>query len=402
MWRAAGELGWQGSFSVYNLEDDELVGGLDITGSRGAVPRCSGGPSGAGQSEYPSYGRDLPRLSSSKICLLSVSEEFAEWSGGRGTHWPGRFFCVAPNRWQAERVWRAAGELGWQGSFSVYNLEDDELVGGLDITGSRGAVPPFIVEDLPPLRADVTRWLDFLATDPGSRRFRVSCAIEENPGAKSRYVSILTGINGAEVKAAFEKLSVEELSYGTTGGGSAPSNWLLAMAARRDRVWPGWPGKRFGERLVKSWSTQRWKRVASAQRLLSQFREGGCRAAAGWRARDGRFEPDGVVWLAAGPYGPGWHYLLCAARPKSEQSVRDFLKPCLSDERCDRYPILIVCSEEVEHFFWDLGGHLPMLTATVGRTRGLPLTGREGTPWMQYGAPVQVLTGKSHRYQPEE
>ena len=334
--------------------------------------------------------------------LERCRQEFAEWSGGRGTHWPGRFFCVAPNRWQAERVWRAAGELGWQGSFSVYNLEDDELVGGLDITGSRGAVPPFIVEDLPPLRADVTRWLDFLATDPGSRRFRVSCAIEENPGAKSRYVSILTGINGAEVKAAFEKLSVEELSYGTTGGGSAPSNWLLAMAARRDRVWPGWPGKRFGERLVKSWSTQRWKRVASAQRLLSQFREGGCRAAAGWRARDGRFEPDGVVWLAAGPYGPGWHYLLCAARPKSEQSVRDFLKPCLSDERCDRYPILIVCSEEVEHFFWGLGGHLPMLTATVGRTRGLPLTGREGTPWMQYGAPVQVLTGKSHRYQPEE
>ena len=334
--------------------------------------------------------------------LERCREEFAEWSGGRGTHWPGRFFCVAPNRWQAERVWRAAGELGWQGSFSVYNLEDDELVGGLDITGSRGAVPPFIVEDLPPLRADVTRWLDFLATDPGSRRFRVSCAIEENPGAKSRYVSILTGINGAEVKAAFEKLSVEELSYGTKRGEFAPSNWTLAMAARRDRVWPGWPGKRFGEWLVKSWSTQRWKRVASAQRLLSQFREGGCRAAAGWRARDGRFEPDGVVWLAAGPYGPGWHYLLCAARPKSEQSVRDFLKPCLSDERCDRYPILIVCADGVEPLFWELGGHLPMLTATVGRTRGLPLTGRTGTAWMQYGAPVQVLTGKSHRYQPEE
>ena len=82
--------------------------------------------------------------------------------------------------------------------------------------------------------------------------------------------------------------------------------------------------------------------------------------------------------------------------------MRDFLKPCLSDERSDRYPILIVCSEEVEHFFWDLGGHLPMLTATVGRTRGLPVTGRTGTAWMHHGTPVQVLTGKSHRYQPEE
>ena len=325
--------------------------------------------------------------------LQRYREEFAEWSSGRGTHWPGRFFCVAPNRWQAERVWRAAGELGWQGSFSVYNLEDDELVGGLDITGSRGAIPPFIVEVLSPLRADVTRWVDFLANDPGSRRFRVLGAIEESPGAKSKYVSIRTGINGRDVKAAFEKLSEEELSYGTKRGEFAPSNWPLAMAARRDRVWPGWPGKRFGEWLVKSWSTQRWKRVADTHRLLSKFREAGCQVAAGWLALDRRFEPDGVVWIAEGPYGPGWHYLLCAARPKSEQSVRDFLKPCLSDERCDRYPLLIVCADGVENLFWELGGHLPMLTATVRRTRGRPLTGREGTPWMQYGAPVSILAG---------
>ena len=33
--------------------------------------------------------------------LERCRQEFAEWSGGRGTHWPGRFFCVAPNRWQA-------------------------------------------------------------------------------------------------------------------------------------------------------------------------------------------------------------------------------------------------------------------------------------------------------------
>ena len=334
--------------------------------------------------------------------LERCREEFENWGGGLGTHWPGRFFCLAENGWQAELVWRAAHALGWEGAFSVYNLEEDALVGGLDITGSRGAVPPFIVEDLSPLRADVTRWLDFLATDPGSRRFRVSCAIEENPGAKSRCVSILTGINGGEVKAAFEKLSEDEQIYGTKRGEFAPSNWTLAIAARRDRVWPGLPGKRFGEWLVKSWSTQRWKRVADTHRLLSKFREAGCRVAAGWRARDGRFEPDGVVWLAAGPYGPGWHYLLCAARPKSEQSVRDFLKPVSSDQRSDRYPILIVCSEEVEHFFWELGGDLPMLTATVGRTRGLPVTGRTGTAWMHHGTPVQVLTGKSHRYQPEE
>ena len=65
----------------------------------------------------------------------------AEWSGGRGTHWPGRLVIVVPDQWQEEVAWRAVRRRGWDAVCSVHCLVDDTWAGDLDLTASRGRIP---------------------------------------------------------------------------------------------------------------------------------------------------------------------------------------------------------------------------------------------------------------------
>ena len=94
-----------------------------------------------------------------------------------------------------------------------------------------------------------------------------------------------------------------------------------------------------------------------------------------------------------GPYGPGWHYLVYAGQAKRESSIARMLTSAWSKTRTDRYPILVICSPEMEDVCWRLGGGRPMLTASVSRIRSGPVVGRNGTAWSRYGEPVPVLAG---------
>lgn len=335
--------------------------------------------------------------------LRKCADEFnRHWSGGRGTHWPGRMAFVVPHGWQAERVWRAVAGSVWEGCCAVYDLEGDTLAGDLDLRSSRGRVPPHIHENPSPPRADVARWIDLVVNDTAGRMGRLMFAIEQEPNSTPSYLQHLTRLNGQNVKAGLDQLLKLGLIYQTPDGGYALEPWPLTMAARRDRAWLGLPSRRFGPDRLASRSRQHRKRQRDVQRLLGKFAAAGCSVAPGWQAGDGRFRPDGVVWMDQGPYGPGWHYVLYASRARREDTIAAVLGRAFSETRTDRYPILVICRPEMEDICWSLGAGRPMLTASVSRIRSGPVVGRNGTVWLQYGESVPVLAGPPIKNQEEE
>ena len=327
--------------------------------------------------------------------LRTCSEELdrRHWSGGLGTHRPGRIVFVVPHGWQAERVWRTVAGTAWEGVSAVYDLDGDTLSGDLDLRSSRGQVPAHIHDTPSPPRADVARWIDLLVNDTSGHMARLLFAVEQHPGSTPRFLQQLTRINGTSVRAGLDELMRRELIYQMPDGGYVCEPWSLAMAARRDRVWLGLPGRRCGPNKLASHSGQYRKRRADVLRLLGKCASAGCSVAPGWQAGDGPFKPVGAVLIDQGPYGPGWHYLVYAGQAKQESSIARVLKHAWSETRTDRYPILVICSPEMEDVCWRLGAGRPMLTASVSHIRSGPVVGRNGTAWSRYGEPVPVLAG---------
>ena len=325
-----------------------------------------------------------------------VEEVGQHWGRSLGTHQPGRIAFVVPHGWQAERVWRTMAGSAWKDSYAVYNLDEDTLTGDLDLRSSSGQVPSGIRDDPSPPRATVARWIGFLVHDTAGHMMRLLFAIEQHPGSTPSFLQHLTGINGKNVKAGLTESVKRGLIYRTSDGGYACTSRSLAMAARRDRVWLGLPGRRFGPDKLANHSRQYRKHEADVRRVLGKFVSAGCSVAPGWQAVDGRFEPDGVVWMDQGPCGPGWHYVVHAGRAKRESSVDSVLRKAWSETRTDRYPILVVCSNaQMEEVCWRLGGERRMLTATMSRIRSRPVAGRDGTCWL----PVRRAGTGSHRTQ---
>ena len=209
----------------------------------------------------------------------------AEWSGGRGTHWPGRLVIVVPDQWQEEVAWRAVRRRGWEAICSVHCLVADTFAGDLDLTASRGRIPMQLSDDVPPVRAGLEQLQRFLLDDQGDRMRRLLSAVEQYPGIIASHVSAMTGINGQLTKLGLAELKRRELTRRMGNQGYALEKRPLALAARRDRVWLGLPDHRSGPNRLSAHSGRRWKRIRGAQKLLAQFRAAGCPTAAGWRAQ---------------------------------------------------------------------------------------------------------------------
>ena len=323
--------------------------------------------------------------------IQQCAEVLAEWSGGRGTHWPGRLVIVVPDQWQEEVAWRAVRRRGWEAICSVHCLVADTFAGDLDLTASRGRIPMQLSDDVPPVRAGLEQLQRFLLDDQGDRMRRLLSAVEQYPGIIASHVSAMSGINGQLTKLGLAELQRRESTRRMGNQGYALEKRPLALAARRDRVWLGLPDHRSGPNRLSAHSGRRWKRIRGAQKLLAQFRAAGCPTAAGWRAQDGPFVPDGVVWIEDGPCGRGWHYLINASGIRAESMVARLLEQAFARARSDRYPILVVCPDAVEELYWHAAPALPVLTAAMSRVSGGPVVGDDGTVWMKSGVPVKTL-----------
>ncbi len=326
--------------------------------------------------------------------LQECSRELLLWNRWEEPPWPGRIFFVVPTAWLEEKVWSAVCKRGWQESCATLNLGDDELVGELGLQGARGSTPPFIREEPPRLIANVERWVELWKSDPASHMGRLLDVIEMHPGISASHLGRLTRINGANVAKGLAYLKSRNLIHQPDGDGYCLDDLALARAARRDRTWSGLPGRHQGKKRTAKFPKVRWQRLGRVQAILARFHAAGCRVAPGWLARDGRFQPDGVVWLAGGPYGAGWHYIVDARHVKKATRMGVILNRGLSDARRDRFPILVICREGMEEIAWELGAERPMLTTTPNRIRGRAIVGPTDCAWLRYGDEARLIDGR--------
>ena len=94
---------------------------------------------------------------------------------------------------------------------------------------------------------------------------------------------------------------------------------------------------------------------------MAQFQAQGGDIAAGWRAVDdagpaGKLDPDAVVYLRSGPYGPGWHYFEYERRATSSKAIAHKLRSTLMKERSNDWPmIFVVSSSNIERLSGSMG-----------------------------------------------
>ena len=349
--------------------------------------------------------------------LQLCSRVFARWGNEQNPVRPGRLIWVVPTRWQSERVWRAARNGGWARRCSVYVVEDDLLLGDLDLSSSAGRLAAFIMTThWTPLPKYVDALTDFLAGDQPDRLRRLLAIIERSPVISSADLQKVTRMNGSNIRGALSILGdpkqlqahASAIGYSGAAKGSAdrtdlvrvlPNNKYIAgkdalsLAAHRDGVRPNLPGSRSSPDRVAEYPERRLKKLAVTNSLLAKFASAGCPTVSGLFCRDGRFEPDGAVWVDEGPFGAGWHYVVNARSARGRPSVVRALGGVLSPNRGDDYPFLVLCRPDMEDWFWDVGDNLKMLTVSSARLHEGAIVG-QATVWLQYGHCVSLLSGR--------
>ena len=352
--------------------------------------------------------------------LILCTTVFERWGNDRNPCRPGRLIWVVPTRWQSERVWQAVRNSGWERHCAVYVVEDDLLVGDLDLGLSLGKIPPFIMtEKLKPLPKYVDRFLDILAGEQPERIRKLLAVIEQSRAISPAALQEYTRINGSNLNGALSILSGGERSGSTSEGESGtvksqgtqnqqagrelirvlpngmyiPGKLALSLAGHRDGVRPNVPVSRFNPDHTAKFSKRRFKKLKTTNSLLARFASAGCPVVSGFFCGDGRFKPDGAVWIDEGPYGSGWHYLVNALSARRQRSVVRALRGALSPDRSDGYPILVLCRPDTESLIWRWGRDERMLTVDSSRLRRGPIVG-DLTVWLQYDRYVSILSGQ--------
>ena len=80
--------------------------------------------------------------------------------------------------------------------------------------------------------------------------------------------------------------------------------------------------------------------------VMSKFTAAGCQVAAGWRdweqmGDEGGIDPDAMMWLRQGPYGPGWHYLEYELSAREVSTIGHKLRGYDSRRRPNRWPVMV-------------------------------------------------------------
>ena len=346
--------------------------------------------------------------------LRRCSTVFARWGSERNRARPGRLLWVVPTRWQSERVWRAARDGGWTRRCAVYVVEEDLLLGDLDLSSSLGGLPPFIMTThWKPLPRYVDPFTDVLAGEQPDRVRRLLAVIERSPVISSADLQKVTRMNGSNMNRALSILSdpsqwqAHSSSKSYTGaavkrpdlvrvlptGEYIAGKAALSLAAHRDGVRPNVPVSRSNPDRVVEYPQRRLKKLAQTHSLLAKFASAGCPTVSGLFCRDGRFKPDGAVWIDEGPFGPGWHYVVNARGARGRRSVVRALRGVLSPNQADDYPFLVLCRPDMERSFWNVGDNLKMLTVSSARLRQGPIVGHT-TVWLQHDHRVSLLSSR--------
>ncbi len=308
---------------------------------------------------------------------------------------PGKLCFVVPDLWQAELVRRAAKMTAFEDMCLIHVAGDGLIDGDYDLSGSHGRPP----------RPDMGRWqrspdrLDSLMSqlmenENARDLLRFMTTVEQWPGAFRPTLRNLTRLNGKSAAAAEELLLSLDLIWITSAGGFGAGRDWLSIAARRDLVWSGKPGRLFGrEKVEKLHAGRNAKHEKGLSDLAGWFAAQGCPVANGWRFRDvmgkdGQLAPDAMIYVRSSPFGPTWCYVEYELSATSRGRVGSKCHGYRSGSRSDDFPVLVVCRRKAVRHFIDQATSR-MLIAPVEDMRKANVVGDSGTVWLHDGRPVR-------------
>lgn len=319
---------------------------------------------------------------------------------GEDLTWPGLFCFVVSDEWQRELVLRAVEYNRFENQTQIWCVSDGSFYGVTEPRPSRG----WVYQPLVHRRLGSWPWAkrveSSLWADPGAVSLgRVLDSVLEWPGISTKVSGKMLG--DVQNNRLFEPFSRQLLKDGFIGRSRSSDGYRyhlmpkgLDRAVRLDRVkyadyerraqassWVKMPSRREHEDGVMS--------------VMGEFRVKGAPVASGWRCWEhlggsGGIAPDGLVYLKESPYGPGWHYVEYERRARGVFKVKGKLKGYASRRRRNRWPVLMVCWDEVaEGVFHEVGieWNVNMLTTTIGRLEEFGPLGN-GDCWSKYGEPV--------------
>ena len=299
--------------------------------------------------------------------------------GLRG-EWPAILAFAVPDRWQAQILREVLDQFRLTNHAAIWVVDTDAWQlrppGHALLGSARWPQPPRRYSPPSPASGrDFARSLEEqLYTGPGGSKSAVSTTImkvlfmlEQWPGVLPSHIrgSLIKGANGAQIADAL--FHMEELELATRYDRAYhPGPEAVKRAARRDGVSSRRTSGKQPESLLRL-RNHDWP----AFKIVAQFQAQGSDIAAGWRAVDdaglaGKIDPDAVVYLRSGPYGPGWHYFEYERRSKSSKAIAHKLRSTLMKDRSNDWPmVFVVASPNAERLFWEHGKDAKLITAVA-------------------------------------
>ena len=316
---------------------------------------------------------------------------------------PSFFLWIANGHWQAEQVRRAASLSGVENLFAIYVTTDGTYIPAPEPLVSTEGLYQFLDE------RDMGGWpweqrlRDSQWTTPDARVLgKVLDAVIRFPGAWFSLIHAATGIEDEKrVNRALRRMQTDlgwvqkkrfkgRYRYTVTGPGFHP-------AARRDGVSNvGWNARAYVPAFRGRPRHQ--DHEDGSMGLFEELIIAGCLVEPAWRCGDdlgqqrGGIVPDGIVYLARGPYGPGWYYLEYERSARYKTRAENKLKGYLSTRRRDSFPVLFVLwNDTAERNFQKIGREHGLRMATT-TTERLEIHGAVGNPncWSHYGEPAII------------
>ena len=313
-------------------------------------------------------------------------------------HWPSLLAFATPDHWQARILSETLDDLRLTAHAAVLVTADDtwtippppnppRAVAGWP-TPPRPHPPP-----RPGTAAELNGFLErqgYLGRT-GSLVQRILPLLEQWPGIRSAHIRALLPEKASGSRFAEAMTSMERLQLATREDKAYyPGPPARVRAAHRDRV----SHRRAGGRMTPPNANQNHRRRLRTHdwatvRSAAMFQDEGCHVAAGWRAIDdagpaGKIDPDAMIFLRSGPYGPGWHYFEWERRARSPSTIAQKLSGYRMPLRSNDWPVIfVVANPNVQRLFWEQGQRIKLITAAAPDNN----PPRE---WSCFGTPVRL------------
>ena len=335
-----------------------------------------------------------------------LGEDLLEHAAPGRRPWPGLLFFVVHDRWQAELVKRVARRRGLEDQVQFWYIWDQSASVSGTPRPSRGGVFPQGFLNLASnwsweARVEASFWSRGMA-----RRYcRLLCMVAEWPRMTSAFAKDTLGESPSSRNAdralqalrGMERPYLEAVRKGR-GYEHTITNRLFNLLARIDRV----PNNRIFAALRGPVGTgNSIVHDNGVLALTAHFLRGGLDVAAGWRSlerwHDGGIEPDLMVCLNTGPYGPGWVYVEYERTARYAARAGQKLLRYLDRRRQDDFGLLLVAwNDQAERHFQEIGarnndrpGVAKLITTTLDRLARYGALGNDQC-WSWYGLSVKL------------